>query len=233
MYYHLRFTPYELSNENLTTFCNKYDKFIIARERFKKDGITPTKEHFHIWIDSLISLDAIRVAFRKALCIPKGGRGTNNKYYVLKEWNDDVKYITKQGDIVASKGVDQDTLRVVPYKGEPEKEIQAKGGALPLPPPPKKEKESFWKQILEEAMFLQLKQKKTIDIEEAVKLISRVYIKKMMPLPHPGDRKRWAVSLVMYGKMNFDPNQDPTLTESIIQDESMTFIAEHLIFKQT
>lgn len=109
MYYHLRFTPYELPTDNLEGFCDKYNRHIIASERFKRDGVTPTEQHYHVWIDSDLDLDSIRTAFKKAMHIPAGGRGRNNKYYSLEVYRngEDVTYITKQKVIVACKGFDK------------------------------------------------------------------------------------------------------------------------------
>lgn len=223
MPYHLRYTPYDLPSDNLTTFCDKYDKYIIAREQHSKDG----KEcplHYHIYIESDLNIDTIRGDFLKKLTIPKSGMGRNNKYYMLKTWNDDTKYITKQGDIVACKGFDIETLRVPPDPQKQEKRVQAQPAATP----PKKKETNFWKEIFEEAMVLKFTKKIEIDLETALKIISRVYIKKLLPLPHPGDRKRWATSLVMYARMGFEPEQDPTLMETVIEEEALVFIGENM-----
>ena len=227
MPYHLRYTPYDLSSNNLTAFCDKYDKYIIAREQHSKDG----KEcplHFHIYIESDYNVDTIRGDFLKKLSIPKCGMGRNNKYYMLKKWNTDVSYICKQGDIIACKGFELETLRVPP---DPQKEEKKTTNLEQGPPLAKKKEGNFWKEILEEAMVLNFRKKIEIDMEVALKIISRVHIKKMLPLPHPGDRKRWATSLCMYARMGFDPEQDPTLTEKVIEDEALEFYADNMVKK--
>jgi len=234
MSFHLRFTPYELSSENLTSFCNKWDKFIIAREQHSKNG-EKCELHYHIYIEDDYNIDTIRNVFLKSLGIPKAGSGRNNKYYMLKAWNDKIDYIIKQGDIIAQKGWDMEVLRMLaerarvppdPVEEKENKKIQATAG----PAPPKEKKEiGMWNQILEEAQFMKHRKKIEIDLEEALKIISRIYIKKMLPLPHPGDRKRWATSLVMYSKMGFDVESDPTLREKLIEEEALQFIGENMV----
>jgi len=134
MPYHLRYTPYDLPSENLTTFCDKYDKYIVAHEQHSKDG-KECPHHYHVYIETDLNIDTVRGDFLKKLCIPKSGMGRNNKYYMLKTWNNDYQYICKQGDVRACKGFDRDTLRVppVPVKNR-EKEYTPSAG-----PPPRQE----------------------------------------------------------------------------------------------
>lgn len=145
---------------------------------------------------------------------------------MLKTWNDDVSYICKQGDIVACKGFDKETLRVPPDPPKEEKRVQNSGAA---PPAAKKKDGNFWAQIFEEAIFWEKRNSKKIEIEEALKIISLVYIKKLLPLPHPGDRKRWATSLVMYSKMDMLTNPDAQIDEKVIEEEVATFMGEHMV----
>lgn len=229
MYYHLRYTPYELSSENLASFCDKYERYIVAEENFKRDGITPTEKHYHCWIDSQRNMDSVRTAFKKAMGLPTGQRGVNNKYYSLEEYRngENIDYIIKQNKIVASKNPPVDRVRVPP---DPIEKKEIKNTSVAGPAPPKEKKEiGMWNQILEDAQFRFHREKIEISLEEALKIISRIYIKKMLPLPHPGDRKRWATSLVMYSKMGFDVESDPTLREKLIEEEALHFIGENMV----
>lgn len=224
MPYHLRYTPYELPSESLTTFCDKYDKYIIAREQHSKDG----KEcplHYHIYIESDLNIDTIRGDFLKKLAIPKAGSGRNNKYYMLKQWNTDVSYICKQNDIVACKGFDKETLRVPP---DSQKEKEEKNTVLqPGPPLAKKKESNFWNEIVENAIIEEKRLKKKIELLDAVKIVSKVYFRKGLPLPHPGDRKRWATSLVMYSKMSWEYQEH--IHENIIEENAAIFISDEMI----
>lgn len=246
MYYHLRFTPYDLSDANITNFCDKYTRYIVAHESKSKSG-DACEPHYHIWIDADYSLATVRAHFLEKLGIPKSGMGKNNKYYMLKEWNDDVKYICKQGDIRACKGFDKEALRVPPeacqiadeqgpslsvqaggkvqgsplgtHKGEKVEEINSKMNS--------KKHLNFWAEIVFESMHYERKTGKKVEIEEGLKIITKVYFSKGLPLPHPGDRKRWATSLQMYSKMKW------TYTESeehdkIIEDEALYFQANEM-----
>jgi len=236
---HLRYTPYDLSANNLEKFCDQYDRYIIAHERYKKDGITPTELHFHIYIDTTLDIDSVRTAFKKALGIPTGGMGRNNKYYSLEQWRKECQcYVVKQKDIRASKGIaaenlrvhpccpqwSQDTLRVPPYP-EGEKEIK---NTVQAATPPAKEKNNMWKEIFEEGIFWEKNHKnKKIEIEEALGIITKIVVKKLLPLPHPGDRKRWAQSLVMYSKLNLLRGETPENLEEVVMENTAIFMADH------
>lgn len=227
MFYHLRYTPYELKSDNLSEFCNKYERFIIAHERYKKDFATPTEPHFHIWIDSDLDLDSVRTAFKKAMSIPAGGRGRNNKYYSLEHYKKECYcYVVKQENIIEAKGVPMESLRVLPCcphlgKGSPlkqEKKVEVQAS--------KKKETNFWNEILERAILWEKSQGRKIELEDALKVITKVYFTKGLPLPHPGDRKRWAISLRMYSKMDWEYIEEKH--DHIISDESATFIGEHM-----
>jgi len=227
---HLRYTPYELPTEPLQPFLEKYDKYIIARERFTKTG-TQCPVHYHCYIESDLDLDTVRTAFKKYLCIPTGAKGRNNKYYMLKKWNDDYTYICKQGDIIACKGYDLSTLRVppVPVKNR-EKEYKNSEEAPPSEPKKTKdEKKGMWQLIWEEALFWTLSNKKKIEVEDALRIITLIYIKKLLPLPHPGDRKRWAQSLVMYSNLNLLTGDSPENLEEVIKENTAIFMADHFV----
>lgn len=224
MPYHLRYTPYDLSCDNLTTFCDKYERYIIARERHSKNG-EECPMHFHCYIESNLNIDTVRGDFLKKLSIPKSGMGRNNKYYMLKTWNDDVSYICKQGDIIACKGFDKESLRVPPDPQKEEKKTTKPEQGSPLA---KKKEGNFWAEIFSEAIIFEKRQNKKIETEDALKIISLVYIKKLLPLPHPGDRKRWATSLVMYSRMDMLTNPDAKPVEEVIEEEIGRFIGEHM-----
>jgi len=171
--------------------------------------------------------------FLKKLSIPKAGRGRNNKYYMLKEWNSDISYIVKQGNIVASNGFTPEELtpRLPPCPLKKEEKITETAAAAPAAKKDKEKEPSFWNQIMYEGMLWEKKHNKQIEIEEALKLITIVYFKKTLPLPHPGDRKRWAISLVMYSKMKWE-YQDTSDTQKVIEDEVLNFTAEHMFVKR-
>lgn len=225
MPFHLRYTPYELNTENLTTFCDKYDKYIIAKEYNAKSG-EKCETHYHIYIESDLNIDTIRGDFLKKLAIPKaGGMGRNNKYYMLKKWDQNIEYIIKQGLIEACKGFDLAELRArVPPLVQKEK-IEKNTGSTAAPPAKKKES-NFWNEIMERSILWEKKHEKKIEVEDALKIITICYFSKGLPLPHPGDRKRWAISLVMYSKMKweYDPQHD-----QIIEEEAARFMGEHMV----
>jgi len=226
MPFHLRYTPYDLSANNLEKFCERYDKFIIAHESRTKSG-TATEPHFHIYIDSNLDIDSIRTAFKKAVGIPTGGMGRNNKYYSLEQWRKECQcYIVKQGDIRACKGFEKESLRVLPCC-QKEKEIKNTVIAAAAPPL-QKEKNNMWKEIFEEGIFWEKNHKnKKIEIEEALGIITKIVVKKLLPLPHPGDRKRWAQSLVMYSKLNLLRGETPENLEEVVMENTAIFMADH------
>jgi len=239
MPYHLRYTPYDLSSNNLTVFCDKYEKYIIAREQHSKNG-EKCALHYHIYIESDLTVESIRVDFLKKLAIPKSGMGRNNKYYMLKAWNDNINYIIKQGDIVACKGYDIEVLRMLAKvikkdekSLEPKKE-QKEYSPAGAPPPAKKEREAntMWKEIFAEGIIFEKNHKKKIEVEDALNIITKIVVKKLMPLPHPGDRKRWAQSLVMYSNMDLLLNEEPKNLEEVITENTAIFIAEHMTRKE-
>lgn len=230
MYYHLRFTPYELPSENLTTFCDKYQRYIIAHERYKRDGKTEVEPHYHIWLDSDLDLDSVRTAFKKHLHIPTGGKGRNNKYYSLEQYRkgEDVTYIIKQKDIRGCKGFDTQEL-IARSPPEPAKEkVEDDNSKINLTS--KKKVTNFWNEIVERAILWEKSNSKKIEVEDALKLITKTYFSKGLPLPHPGDRKRWGTSLCMYSKMDWEYVESKH--DKIIEDESLAFMAEHMISKE-
>jgi len=226
MPFHLRYTPHdtpftESDQRNLAdNFTEKFDKYIIARESLDKKGnIVPT--HYHCYIESDLDIDTIRYNVQKWLNIPKGGSGRNNKYYMLKKWNEDISYICKQNNIVSYKGFSNEDLVRPPS-------CQIQENNTPPPATPVKKKESnFWNEILERAILWEKSQNKKIETEEALKIISRVYFTKGLPLPHPGDRKRWATSLVMYSKMQWEYVENKH--DHILEEEACHFIGEHMV----
>lgn len=231
MPYHLRYTPYELSSANITNFCDKYDRYIVAHERHKKDGTTPAEPHYHIWIDSDLNIDSIRTAWKKSMCIPTGGQGRNNKYYSLEVYRngEDVTYITKQGDIRASKGFDEEQLRPREYPCPVKETLKEKIQITAASVPQRKEKYNMWSEIFAEGIIWEKTHKKKIEVEEALGIITKIIIKKLAPLPHPSDRKRWSQSLVMYSKLNLLKGEVPENLEETIEENTARFMADHFV----
>lgn len=116
---HCRFTPYDISGYLFTTLEWIADKMLVAYEDKKKDG-TPTDPHFHIYIESKpdIGDDTIRNKIKKALCIPTGGQGKNNKYYSINWKWQDPSYICKYDDIRVIVGYTEQEVLSLAVEGK-------------------------------------------------------------------------------------------------------------------
>lgn len=225
MFYHLRYTPYELSSDTsaLTNLCTRY---IVAREEHRKDG-SPCEKHYHIWMDIDRSLDVVRTYIRKLLKIPKSGMGKNNKYYMLKEWDEKIEYIIKQGKIESSKGFSAEELVPRKYQGST-LTLDEKAKDSPLSVSRDKENlNSTWKELLCESMLWEKLNKKKIELEDAHKIIVKNCLKKMQPLPHPANRKRWARSLVLYSKLDWAPEEAQDTLNKVVDEEHVEFMVEN------
>jgi len=116
---HCRYTPYDISGYLFTSLEWIIDKMIVAYEDKKKTG-EPTEPHFHIYMETKgdITDDTIRNHIRKALCIPKGGKGKNNKYYCIDwKWKDP-SYICKYDDIRVNIGYSEPELLRMAVEGK-------------------------------------------------------------------------------------------------------------------
>jgi len=195
MPYHLRYTPYELGTD-LAPFCDKYDKYIIAHERHNKQQQS-VEPHYHVYIESDYDMDTIRGDFLKKLSIPKCGRGRNNKYYMLKQWDTKIDYIVKQNNIIGKKGFSDLDIASAYASAQkslgPPTEVKAtiSGG-----PAPTKEKETEWTKLFNNAMiYHKNNDNKEVPYEKWVKLIRFWCLKDLKPFPHPANIKRYAQSL--------------------------------------
>jgi len=212
MSYHLRYTPYELGTD-LTTFCDKYTtKYLIAHEQYSKLGL-PVKPHFHVYFQSDFNMDTLRNHFTKLQSIPKTGRGSTNKWYCLKNWNDSLTYFVKQGNIIAYKGIsDQEVAAACAAAKEVEDSFRSslKGGKDPNPsgaPAPAKEKETEWIKILGSAIkYHKENGQKEVPYEKWVKLIRYWFLKECKPFPHPANTKRYAQSLDCLARSDWGEN---------------------------
>lgn len=202
MPFHLRYTPYELS-ANITDFCDKFDKYIVASESKSKLG-QEVPLHYHCYIESHLNMDTIRKHLQKMLSIPSSGRGTNNKYYMLKAWNDDISYIVKQGNIIKKKGFDEEAIQNGIAKGKKEIKIQAVEA-----PASKKEIITEWNKILENAIvYWKSNNKKEISLDKWVKLIMYWSLKDLKPITHTANLKRYALSLDLLCRSDWGENDE-------------------------
>ena len=107
MFFHLRFTPYDLSGYEFG-WLERYTRYIVAREEVDDNG-NPLL-HYHILIDTDAHKDSVRDMVKSKLPIPRSGRGENNKYYALiKDWKDP-GYICKYNQIQSSKGYGENEI---------------------------------------------------------------------------------------------------------------------------
>lgn len=194
-YYHIRYTPYDLTHE-LSEVLDPYEKYIVGFETKKKNGLDTTP-HYHIWIQTDLNEDTIRKRFLEKLCIPKAGRGKTNKYLSLKTWNEDIQYIVKQQRISYKKGITEVEIqngieKAKSYEKIPNDNSKTIQNGIAS----KKEKESEWKKILENAMvFYNQNGKREVPYDKWVKLIRYWCLKDLRPFPHPANIKRYAQSL--------------------------------------
>jgi len=206
MPYHLRYTPYELGTD-LAPFCDKYDKYIIANERHNKQQ-QPVESHYHVYIESDYDMDTIRGDFLKKLSIPKCGRGKNNKYYCIKQWDTKIDYIVKQNNIIAKKGFSDQEIAAA-YAAAETFRYPPNGGKDTISggPAPTKEKETEWIKILGSAIkYHKENGQKEVPYEKWVKLIRYWFLKECKPFPHPANTKRYAQSLDCLARSDWGEN---------------------------
>lgn len=107
MFFHLRFTPYDLSGYNFK-WLERYTRFILAQEDENDEG--EDHLHYHILIDTDAHRDSVRDMVKTKLPIPPSGRGKNNKYYALIENWQDPGYICKHNKVQSSKGFSESEI---------------------------------------------------------------------------------------------------------------------------
>lgn len=221
----MRFTPYEIPCDNLSQYFERFDQYVIGFERYKKDGVTPCQPHYHIWLNADLQLESIRESFKKHMSIPSVRNGKSNKWLAMKTWDEKLEYVIKQGNIISCKGFSTEELlfRVPPCPVKKEEKIQASAAQ---PAVQKKKESSFWELIVETAIITEKARKEKLCIVEALKVITKVYFRKGLPLPHPSDRKRWALSLLMYSRMDWEYNEN--LHDKIIEENAIIFASDEL-----
>lgn len=219
MSFHLRFTPYELDIKNLANFCDKFDKYIVAAESKSKSG-QEVPLHYHIYIETTLDVDTVRSDFLKKLCIPKSGRGKNNKYYMLKVWDNNISYIVKQNNIKMKKGFTEEQIQEV-VKSLGTLPAEGKNTTAAAPRAAKKEIESEWNKILANAInFWRENGKKEITYDKWVKLIMYWNLKELKPITHTANLKRYALSLDMLCHSGWGEN-DSELRKQIDQTPTL------------
>lgn len=210
MPYHLRYTPYELSHD-LDAFLEKYDTYVVAYENKDKDG-APEHPHYHMYIKSDLNEDTIRKHWLKTMEIPKCGKGRNNKYYMLKKYDENIDYICKYADVRKYKGFTKDDIENASKEGfnkyllkrqsHPEESTEGRVTT-------KKDVASEWNKILANAMnYHRENGRKEILFDRWVKLIRHWYLKELKPLPHPANLKRYALSLDALCRSDWGENDE-------------------------
>lgn len=192
MFYHLRYTPYELSTD-FSFFQAKFDKIIIAQE----GGPDTEKElHYHMWLESDLSDDGVRDHFRKWMKIPKMGRGKTNKYYCLKSWDANFEYIIKDGNLVL------DRRQGYPLTSNKLQEKEILAVEAPPSTKEKKERKDEWGQLLDHFI-----NKEIIGLNGYRKEICKYYLMKLRPIPRFGDLDRYARSIMILKKSKYGENE--------------------------
>lgn len=204
-FYHLRYTPNDLT-QDLSGLVAKFPRYIVAREG-GNEGIAL---HFHILLETPQSDDSIRTAVRDTLHIPKMGRGQTNKYYVLKKWNDDPRYICKGGDIVLFKGYTMEQIHTAIKDG---KDAYKYKGHQKSPGDKKatiRHGDGGWVTIRNAALAT-----KCVTYEEFAKFLNYYYVKNGMPLQHPANIKRYAKTLNILRRAEGDDDKLHDLTDTV------------------
>lgn len=198
MAFHLRFTPDEkVSDENLAKFCSKYEKYIVAREQYDKNG-EAVKPHYHVYIECDLDIDSLRYNFKKAMCIPTGGQGRNNKYYSIKQWNiGEIGYIVKQGDIKFQAGFKMEDI----LQKKIEVKLKEKNSETEAPRAEKKEREDEWTKLMNHC--IELKDERPTTILGYKQVICKYYLKRLKPVPRTGDLNRYSFSLFAIFKTKY------------------------------
>lgn len=167
----------------------------------------PTEPHFHIYIETEVTRDTIINYAYKLLGIKKGQKGTANKYFACKNWNDDIGYFVKSGTITYTHNItvlpekieEGYNMYIKPYlndmitviKQEASEPGSPASGASPTAArkPPKDE----WS-----LLFMAQPQMETTANWEPIdwrKWICKYYLARTRPVPRTGDLFRYAISL--------------------------------------
>lgn len=206
----LRFTPFKVSKTELLTSINfeplaeKCEKFVAAEEG---NGNT-TQRHFHAHITTLCSEDTIRRLVISSLAIPKMGRGQTNKLYSLKEWDTDISYIVKGGNITTYKGYTEEEIAAAIATGQEnydgkidEREYHAKKSSHHT---------SVWEELKAAAL-----NKKMGTYKEFAHFVNYFTLSKGAALQHPANVKRYALSLMILQKAQGDEDTLKALANQV------------------
>ena len=201
MPFHFRYTPCEIEGYSMIDFCDDFDNYIVAHE------ITSQKvEHFHIYIDAQCTKDTIVNRARKHLKIPKGQPGKANAYFMCKEWDENIDYFCKDGDITISKGFTPEQLQEAQKRGHDKfivnklvvkkefgENILTSAGEAASAASPRNYKDE-WSRLFESASELRDIQRTPLQWR---KWITYFYTSRNKAIPRTGDLMRYSNSLTI------------------------------------
>lgn len=204
MPYHFRFTPYDLDYD-MMAFVEQADKYVIAFEKHDKTGklVAP---HYHIYMETSVCSSTITNWAYKNLAIPKGLKGKANKYFACKNWNDDIKYFCKQGNVKMYKGFDEDQIDeakalgynkfIKPYLNDMitviKQEASDPGTPASAASPTTARKDEWTLLFMAQPQLELTANWEPIDWR---KWICKYYLARTRPVPRTGDLYRYAISL--------------------------------------
>lgn len=204
MPYHFRFTPHDLDFD-LRAFVESADKYIVGFENKDKQN-KQCEPHYHIYMETKYTRDTVVNWAYKHLGIKKGQKGTANKYFAVKNWDDDISYFCKGSNVQLFKGFDMETIDacallgyqkyIQPYlndmitviKGtEPDSGTPASEAS---PTAPRKDE---WTLLFMAQPEMDISANwEPIDWR---KWICKYYLARTRPVPRTGDLYRYAISL--------------------------------------
>jgi len=215
-------------------FVDDFDKYIVARE------VTEAKvEHFHVFIHAGCTKDTIVNHARKYLKIPKGLPGKANKYFMCKEWDMDIDYFCKDGDIILSEGYSLEELQKAQERGN----LRYNKTQLASSPEPsagsarrdevaeKKYRLTEWEHLINDSTFLTENVCYTpAKTARQWKIwICAKYISAERCVPRTGDLNRYAYSLFMIHnskdrRKETDENKVLALVEDYVDSLEKDFV---------
>lgn len=197
----LRYTPPDPETATTDSGGNILDAFapLIARAEkivIGEEGNEKVNKHFHAHITTTLSDDTLRKLIQTSLKIPKVGRGKGNTYYSLKEWDTDIAYIVKSGNVIEYKGYTEEEIAQAIATGQ-----DRYAGKVDEIEFHKSHHSSLWDELKVEALKKGFKTYK-----EFYQFINYYSLKKGGPLQHPANVKRYAQSLMILQKAHGDDN---------------------------
>lgn len=161
-------------------------------DKFKK----PTAEHYHIFLDTDMSDDTIRLNARNHLKIPKGQRGKASQWYTLHKHDQDIDYFCKHGQIKFSEGFAIENLKDAIERGS---QKYLKDAIVETPKEeaqkPVRAQQNEWELLLSASNDLPNEKIKDFTARDWASFINMYYIKRLRPFPRTGDLLRYAKSL--------------------------------------